>query len=87
MVTNINNEEFMFRVFTDGGQTFGDNINLDNTTDCNTNRVKIDSDVNRVVVTWWETNQTSDTHVMKMSNDNSIIFEPIFNLAINGAIH
>ena len=77
----------MFRVFTDGGQTFGDKINLGNTTDCNTNRVKIDSDVNRVVVTWWETNQTSDTHVLKMSNDNGITFGPMFNLAINGAIH
>ena len=86
-VTNINNEEIMLRVFIDGGQTFGDNINLDNTTDCNTNRVKIDSDVNSVVVTWWEANQTSDTNVLKMSNDNGITFGPLFNLAINGAIY
>ena len=32
-------------------------------------RVEIDSDADRVVVTWWETNQTSDTPVARISTD------------------
>lgn len=63
MVNNSSNGERIFIAYTDGGQTFSDKINLSNTNDSNSTRVKIDSDENNVVVTWWETNQTSDTPV------------------------
>ena len=59
----------MFRASTDGGKTFGDKINLSNSPNANSTRVEIDSDANSVVVTWWETNQTSDQPVMRVSND------------------
>jgi hypothetical protein len=80
------NEEIMFRGSINGEQIFGDKINLSNTTYADSSRVEIDSDVNSVVVTWWETNQTSDTPVMRISNDNGVTFGPIMNISSNGTI-
>jgi hypothetical protein len=80
------NDEVMFRASTDAGQTFGDKINLSNTTDADSTRVEMDSDADSVVVTWWETNQTSDTPFMRVSNDNGETFGPLLELATNGTI-
>jgi hypothetical protein len=80
------NDEVLFRASTDKGQTFGDKINLSNTTDANSTRVEIDSDADSVVVTWWETNETSDTPVMRVSNDMGKTFGPLLKLADNGTI-
>lgn len=80
------NDEVMFRASTDGGKTFGDKINLSNTTNANSTRVEIDSDANSVVVTWWETNQTSDMPVMRISNDNGKTFGEIIKLSATGPI-
>jgi hypothetical protein len=80
------NDEVLFRASTDKGQTFGDKINLSNTTDAESTRVEIDSDGDSVVVTWWETNETSDTPVMKVSNDFGKTFGPLLKLASNGTI-
>jgi hypothetical protein len=76
----------MFRASTDKGQTFGDKINLSNTPNADSTRVEIDSDANSVVVTWWETNQTANTPVMKISTDNGKTFGPVLNLSTNGTI-
>jgi len=62
------NGEVMFRASTDGGVTFGDKINLSNTTNADSWKAEIDSDADSVVVTWWETNQTSDTPVMRVED-------------------
>jgi hypothetical protein len=80
------NYEAMFRASTDSGQTFGDKINLSNTTDADSTRVEIDSDADSVVVTWWETNDTSDVPVMRVSNDNGETFGPLLKLAADGPI-
>jgi hypothetical protein len=80
------NDEVMFRASTDGGQTFEDKINLSNTTNSNSSNVEINSDADKVVVTWWETNQTSDTPVMRVSDDNGVTFGPVLKLAPNGTI-
>jgi hypothetical protein len=80
------NEEVMFRASTDGGATFGDKINLSNTANADSTRATIDSDADSVVVTWWETNQTSDVPVMRVSNDNGATFGPMLMLATNGTI-
>jgi hypothetical protein len=80
---NNNNEEVIFRASTDGGVTFGDKINLSNSTNADSTRAEIDSDANSVLVTWWETNQTSDVPVMRVSNDSDEIFGPLLNLASN----
>jgi hypothetical protein len=81
-----NNEEVNFRASTDGGQTFGDKINLSNSVDKDSTNVTIDADADSVVVTWWESNQTSETPVMRVSNDNGATFGPVLNLATNGTI-
>jgi hypothetical protein len=81
-----NNDEVNFRASTDGGQSFGDKINLSNTTDFDSSNVEIDSDGDSVVVTWWESNQTSDTPVMRVSTDNGATFGPVLRLAPNGTI-
>ena len=80
------NDEVLFRASTDKGQTFGDKINLSNTPDACSERVQIDSDGDSVVVTWWETNQTNDTPIMRVSDDNGKTFGPLLKLAANGTL-
>jgi hypothetical protein len=80
------NGEVMFRASTDGGISFGDKINLSNTTDSDSTRAEIDSDGNNVIVTWWETNQTDDTPVAIVSNDAGATFGPMVMLGQNGTI-
>ncbi len=84
--TANNNEEVIFRASTDGGSTFGEKINLSNTTNADSWKVEIDSDAVSVVVTWWETNQTSDTPVMRVSTDNGATFGPMLMLTTNGTL-
>ena len=38
------------------------------------------------MVTWWETNQTSDTPVMRVSTDSGETFGLVLRLATNGTI-
>lgn len=42
--TAKNNDEVMFRASTDAGKTFGDKINLSNTTNADSNRVEMSGD-------------------------------------------
>ena len=71
---------------TDGGASFSDKINLSNTTNSESERVELDSDGESLVVTWWETNQTDEIPVMRVSDDNGETFGPILRLATNGTI-
>jgi hypothetical protein len=80
------NEEVMFRASNDGGETFGDKINLSNTTDADSWRVEIAGEGADVIVTWWETNQTSDIPVARISTDGGQTFGPMLMLATNGTL-
>jgi hypothetical protein len=84
--TANNNEEIMFRASADAGATFGDKINLSNTTDADSWRVEIAGEGPNVLVSWWETNQTSDTPVARISTDSGQTFGPMLMLATNGTI-
>ena len=84
--TENGNEEVMFRASTDGGATFSDRINLSNTTDVDSWRVEIAGEGETVVVSWWETNQTSDVPVARISTDAGETFGPMLTLATNGTI-
>ena len=84
--TSNNNEEVIFRASTDGGQTFGDKINLSNTTDAESSRAEIAADGENVVVSWWETNQTDDIPIARVSTDGGQTFGPSLILANNGTI-
>ena len=80
------NEEVMFRASTDNGATFGDKINLSNTTAADSDDANIAASGDSVYVTWWERNETSDTPVARVSNDNGATFGPMLMLATNGTI-
>jgi hypothetical protein len=53
------NDEVNFRASTDGGQIFGDKIDLSNSTNANSQDAEMAADGDNVIVTWWERNQTS----------------------------
>jgi hypothetical protein len=80
------NFEVMFRASTDNGVTFGDKMNLSNTTEADSDDAEIAASGNNVYVTWWERNETSDTPVARVSNDNGATFGQILMLATNGTI-
>jgi hypothetical protein len=84
--TENGNEEVMFRASTDGGATFGDKINLSNSSDTDSWRVEIAGEGESVIVSWWETNQTSDVSVARVSNDAGETFGPLLMLGANGTI-
>src|SRR3712207_4234796 len=84
--TENGNEEVMFRASTDGGATFDDRINLSNTTDADSWRVEIAGEGETVVVSWWETNQTSDVPVARISTDAGETLGPMLRLGANGTI-
>jgi hypothetical protein len=79
--------DVMFRASTDGGQTFGDRINLSNSSDADSWRVEIAAEGDNVIVSWWETNQTGiDTAVARISTDGGETFGPVLMLGANGTI-
>jgi c-di-AMP phosphodiesterase-like protein len=80
------NDEVMFRASTDNGVTFGDKMNLSNTTEADSDDAQIAASGNSVYVTWWERNDTSDEPVARVSNDNGATFGPLLRLATNGTI-
>ena len=84
--TENGNEEVMFRASNDGGETFGDKINLSNTTDADSWRVEIAGEGADVIVSWWETNQTSDIPVARLSTDGGQTFGELIMLGTNGTI-
>jgi hypothetical protein len=79
------NNEVMFRASTDGGKTFGNKINLSTSKDSSSN-VDIAASGNNVYVTWWETNETLNAAVLKVSNDNGKTFGPTLELDSNDTI-
>jgi hypothetical protein len=76
----------MFRASNDGGATFGDKMNLSNTPDADSTRVEIAGEGANVVVTWWETNQISDTPVARISTDGGETFGAMLRLGANGTL-
>jgi hypothetical protein len=79
------NDEVMFRASTDGGKTFGDKINLSNST-VNSERAEIGTSGKNVFVTWWETMNGKDVPMLRVSTDNGKTFGPLLNLSTNGTI-
>jgi hypothetical protein len=73
-------------ISSDAGATFGDKVNLSNTTASDSQDAEISADGSNVVVTWWERNQTSDEPAAKISTDNGQTFGPVLKLATNGTI-
>jgi hypothetical protein len=84
--TANNNSEVMFRASIDGGQTYADKVNLSNSTGSNSTDFDVKATIDNVIVSWWETNQTSAEPVIVFSGDRGATFGPILRLASNGTI-
>jgi hypothetical protein len=82
------NWEVMFRASNDGGQTFGDKINLSNSTDTESQNAEIVAAGNNVYVSWWETSPItgSSESVLRVSIDAGQTFSPAVMLGTNGTI-
>ena len=83
---NTAHPEIMFRASTDGGKTFGEKINLSNTTNVDSVDREIAASGSNVFVAWWERGNQTDQAVMKISADNGKTFGPMLKLAANGTI-
>jgi hypothetical protein len=80
--TTVNgNEEVMFKASNNGGETFGDGINLSNSPRADSWRVKLAAEGANVIVSWWESHQTRDTPVARISTDGGQTFGPMLRLA------
>jgi hypothetical protein len=80
------NWEVLYARSTDAGETFENTINLSNSSTTDSARSELAANGNNVYLTWWETNQTSNTPVIRASNDNGATFGPRLMLATNGTI-
>jgi hypothetical protein len=82
------NWEVMFRASNDGGQTFGDKINLSNSTDTESQNAEMVAAGDNVFVSWWETSAEtgSSESVLRVSNDAGQTFGPMIMLGVNGTI-
>jgi hypothetical protein len=59
------------------GKTFGDKINLSNSTNAQSQNAQIDTfgdNDSNVIVTWWERNATSNEPVARISTDSGKTF-------------
>ncbi len=83
------NWEVMFRASTDGGQTFGDKINLSNSTDAESQNAEIAAAGRIVYVSWWETNPEtgSSESVLRVSRDSGQTFGPFIMLGTDGTVN
>ena len=84
--TANNNSEVMFRTSIDGGQTYADKVNLSNSSGSNSTDFDVEATIDNVIVSWWETNQTSAEPVIVFSDDRGTTFGPILRLISNGSI-
>ena len=85
------NWEVMFRASNDGGQTFGDKINLSNSSDTQSQTAEILAVGNNMVfVSWWELNADVHPHtnesVLRVSTDGGETFGPLLMLGANGTL-
>ena len=80
------NSEVMFRASIDGGQTYSDKVNLSNSSSSNSTDFDVQATIDNVIVSWWETNQTSAEPVIVFGDDRGATFGPILRLTSNGTI-
>jgi hypothetical protein len=82
------NHEVMFRASNDGGETFGDRVNLSNSTNLDSYNAYVVGSGDRVLVSWQENNVTNSTinYILRTSEDGGKTFgDPMF-LSAAGAI-
>lgn len=81
------NWEVFLASSTDNGETFGDTINISNSSDRRSDAAHIFAVDENVYLTWWETSKNETTvPVFRASNDNGQSFGPILTLTANGTL-
>jgi hypothetical protein len=82
------NWEVMFRASNDGGRTFGDKINLSNSSDAESQNAEIIAFGNSEYVSWWEKSPItgSSESVLRVSMDAGQTFGPVMMLGMNGTM-
>ena len=68
------NDEVMFKASTDAGKTFGNKMNLSNSSTSQSQDAQIAASDNNVYISWWERNATSNEPVLRVSNDSGKTF-------------
>ena len=64
----------MFKTSTDRGKTFGEKMNLSNSSNSQSQDAQIAAAGNNLYVTWWERNATRNEPVLIVSKDNAKTF-------------
>lgn len=81
------NWEVFLATSTDNGESFGDTINISNSTDRRSDAAHIFAVDENVYLTWWETSKNGTTvPIFRASNDNGQTFGPILTLTANGTL-
>ncbi|HYF99154.1 MAG TPA: sialidase family protein [Candidatus Saccharimonadales bacterium] len=81
------NWEVFLSASNDNGQTFGETINLSNSSDAKSDRAILEAEGNNVYVSWWETTAPGKQDpVLRVSNDNGQTFGPVLDLGANSTI-
>jgi hypothetical protein len=75
------NSEIMFKASADNGKTFGEKINVSNSTGTESVDQEIAASGNNVYISWWERNATSNEPVLRVSNDNGKTFGELITLS------
>jgi hypothetical protein len=70
------NSEVMFKASNDNGQTFGDKINLSNSTNGTSVEAGVAASGNNVYVTYWDNKTGVGMAYLRASNDNGQTFGP-----------
>jgi hypothetical protein len=74
------NFEVMFKASNDNGQTFGDKINLSNSTNGTSVGASVAASGNNVYVTYWDNKTGTGRVYVRASNDNGKTFYPEITL-------
>jgi hypothetical protein len=72
----------MFKASTDGGKTFGDKMNLSNSSNSDSQDAQFAAEGNNVYVSWWERNSTNNEPILRISIDNGKSFGEIIRLSV-----
>jgi hypothetical protein len=75
--------EVWIRVSNDNGQTFGEPINLSNSTGIESTRAEIEASEDNVYVSWWDKVDGRDQPMMRVSNDMGQTFGEAMILTAN----
>jgi hypothetical protein len=81
------NWEVFLSASKDNGKSFGETINISNTTDAKSDRAWLEAEDDNVYISWWETTGPGKQDpFLKVSNDNGQTFGPALKLGENGTI-